>query len=79
MVTWQVVALPEHPPPDHPVNVDPEAGLSLNVTTAPEAKPAEQVAPQSIPDGLLVTVPDPVPDFVTVRVCDAPPLVAKVP
>jgi hypothetical protein len=35
------------------------------------AKPDEQVAPQSIPEGELVTVPVPVPAVVTVSVCDA--------
>ena len=32
------------------------------------SKLAKQVEPQLMPDGLLVTVPLPVPDFVTVRV-----------
>lgn len=53
--------------PDHPVKVEPEAGVAVSVTFDPLAKPALQVAPQSIPVGLLVTVPVPVPARLTVR------------
>jgi hypothetical protein len=34
-LTTQVV-VPEHPPPDQAVNVDPAAGVAVNVTEAPE-------------------------------------------
>jgi hypothetical protein len=55
--------------PLQPVNVDPVAAAAVSVTEVPLAYCAEQVAPQSMPDGELVAVPDPVPALVTVRVC----------
>ena len=61
------VPVPEQSP-DQPVKVSPAVGAAVNVTWVPFAKLAEQVAPQSIPDGLLVTVPLPLPAFETVRV-----------
>jgi len=45
----------------------PEAGAAVSVTAVPLVKLAEQVAPQVIPAGLLVTVPVPVPALETVR------------
>ena len=66
-VTTQV-PVPEQPPPLQPVKVEPAAGVAVNVTAVPLAKLAEQVAPQVIPAGKLVTVPLPVPAGVTVRV-----------
>src|SRR6266704_3302625 len=60
--------VPEHPPPLQPVKVEPVAGLAVSVTAVPLVKLAEQVAPQVIPAGELVTVPLPVPAGVTVRV-----------
>src|SRR5437016_2584324 len=66
-VTTQVPA-PEQPPPLQPVKVEPAAGVAVSVTAVPLVKLAEQVAPQVIPAGALVTVPLPVPAGVTVRV-----------
>ena len=66
-VTTQV-PVPEHPPPLQPLKVEPMAGLAVSVTAVPLVKLAEQVAPQVIPAGKLVTVPLPVPAGVTVRV-----------
>src|SRR5438552_1416454 len=66
-VTTQV-PVPEHPPPLQPLKVEPAAGLAVSVTAVPLAKLAEQVAPQVMPAGELVTVPLPVPAGVTVRV-----------
>src|SRR5436190_736268 len=66
-VTVQV-PVPEHPPPLQPVKVEPAAGVAVSVTAVPLAKLTEQVAPQLIPTGELVTVPLPVPAGVTVRV-----------
>jgi hypothetical protein len=65
IVTWHAAA-PEQSP-DQPVNVEPEAGLAVSVTWVPGWNCAEQVEPQFTPDGLDVTVPLPVPAFVTVK------------
>ena len=58
---------PEHAP-DHPVKVEPGSGVGVNVTLVPGLYVSLQSEPQLTPAGLLVTVPLPVPDFVTVRV-----------
>jgi hypothetical protein len=60
-VSWQV-PVPEQPPPDQSVNVEPAAGVAVSVTTVPSLNDAEQLEPQSIPEGELVTDPEPVPD-----------------
>ena len=54
--------------PLQPAKTEPEAGVAVRFTTVPLVKLAEQVAPQEIPAGELVTVPVPVPVSVTVRV-----------
>src|ERR1043166_2290173 len=54
--------------PPQPANVEPESGAAVKLTTVPFAKLAEHVAPQEIPEGVLVTVPAPVPLLATVRV-----------
>ncbi len=59
-VTWHDPA-PLHPPPLHPAKVEVAFGAAVRVTGMPFWKLAEQVAPQAIPDGLLVTVPPPLP------------------
>ena len=64
-VTVQV-PVPEQPPPLQPVKVEPAAEVAVSVTAVPLAKLAEQVAPQVIPAGELVTVPLPVPALLTV-------------
>jgi hypothetical protein len=61
MVTVQV-PVPEQPPPLQPVNVAVEEGTAVKVTSVPLLYDAEQVAPQLIPAGELVTVPGPKPD-----------------
>jgi hypothetical protein len=53
--------------PLQPAKVEPAAGEGVSVTGVPAAKSAVQAAPQSIPGGLLVTVPLPVPALLTVR------------
>jgi hypothetical protein len=50
-----------HPVPLQPPNVEPATGVAVNVTTVALVKEAEQVLPQLMPPGLLVTVPFPVP------------------
>ncbi len=47
---------------------DPCAGLAVRVTDVPTAKLALQTPPQSIPAGLLTTVPPPPPCFATLSV-----------
>jgi len=67
VVTVQV-PVPEQPPPLQPMKTEPASRATPRVTEVPLSKDAEQVPPQSIPAGLLVTVPLPVPALVTVRV-----------
>jgi hypothetical protein len=59
------------PVPVHPVKIDPDDGLAIKSTVVSRSKGAEAVeqpvGPQSIPAGLVLTVPVPVPDFVKVR------------
>ncbi len=61
------VPVPEHPPLQ-PENVEPLLGTAARVTDVPVLNPNEQVTPQLIPAGVLVTVPEPVPLGVTVKV-----------
>jgi len=67
-------------PPLQPVNVEPVAGVAVSVTAVPLANAVEQVAPHEMPVGELVTVPLPVPAFVTARVngCSANVAVTEV-
>src|SRR5439155_3628020 len=60
MVTVQVLA-PAQPPPVQPAKEEPAADAAVRVTAVPLVKLAEQVAPQLMPTGELVTVPLPVP------------------
>jgi hypothetical protein len=66
MLTAQT-PVPEHPPLQ-PVKVDPLSGVAVKTTDALELNVAEQIEPQLIPEGALVTVPLPTPDLVTVSV-----------
>src|SRR4051794_2388285 len=50
------------------LNVDPDAAAAVSVTELPSLNWAEQVAPQLIPDGELVTVPEPLPALEAVKV-----------
>ena len=65
MVTWQG-AVPEQAP-DQPVKAEPWAAEAVRVTSSPSLNWDSQVVPQSIPDGLELTVPWPVPCLLTVR------------
>jgi hypothetical protein len=62
------VPVPVHPAPDQPENVEVASAAAVNTTDVPYAMGAEHVAPQSMPAGADVTVPAPLPSFVTVRV-----------
>ena len=55
------------PPPLQPAKTDPEAGTALSVTVVPPENDREQVVPQLMPLGLLVTVPLPAPFLVVPR------------
>lgn len=57
--------VPAHAPLQ-PANAEPEAGVSVMVTTVPLVKFALHVPGQLMPAGLLVTVPAPFPARVTV-------------
>ena len=61
------VPVPEQPPPDQPVKLDPDAAAAVNFTMVPTVKVCEQVPGQLIPEP--VTVPDPVPANATDSVC----------
>ena len=52
--------------PLQPVKLEPGAATAVSVTLAPFAKSSSQVAPQTMPAGLLVTEPLPVPALTTV-------------
>ena len=53
--------------PVHPAKVEPVPAAAARVTLVPLEKLALHVLPQLIPLGAAVTVPVPVPLFVTVR------------
>jgi hypothetical protein len=69
--SWSIVTVQLSVPlqaPPQPPNLEPAAGAAVKVTVVPCANWAEQLLPQSIPAGELVTVPEPVPALVTVSV-----------
>jgi hypothetical protein len=67
IVSVHVLVFPEQLPLQ-PEKREPAFGLAVNVTELPRAKAAEQLAPQLMPAGLDVTVPEPRPAFVTASV-----------
>ncbi len=69
MVTLQVF-VPVQPDPLHPMKPLSGDAVAVRVTLAPCTKSWEQVAPQLMPAGELVTVPVPLPSRVTERVGD---------
>jgi len=68
IVTLQA-AVPVQLPPQ-PANVEPVDADAVRVTTVPVVKEVVQAVPQLMPTGVLVTVPLPVPDLVTVSAKD---------
>ena len=60
------VALVPLQPPDHPGNLEPDLAAAVSLTDVPGANFAAHVLPQLTPEGLLVTVPAPVPALFTV-------------
>src|SRR4051795_12090739 len=59
-------SVPLHPPPLQPENTDPRLSVAVRVTRVFCGKLAGQVAPPSMPEGLLLPLPEPVPGFDTV-------------
>jgi hypothetical protein len=68
MPTVQVPVLVQTLGVFQPVNVDPAFAVAVSLTLVPVVNEALQVVPQLRPAGLDVTVPDPLPVLVTVRV-----------
>jgi len=69
IVSVHVVVVPLHAPPQ-PLNRAWVPGVAVSVTVAPTLKLAEQLAPQVIPAGPLVTSPAAEPREVTVNVTE---------
>ena len=67
LIVTEHVPVPLQAPLQPAKNEPPAAAVAVRVTVVPCANVAEHVAPQLIPAGVLVTVPEPVPDFVTAR------------
>ena len=70
---WFELSVTLHEPvpeqaPLHPVKIWPDAGVAARLITVPEPPVMEQVAPQLMPAGELVTVPVPVPARLTDKV-----------
>ena len=65
--------VPVQPLPLQQVKVEPAFAAAANVTTVPLLKFVEQVAPQLMPAGVLVTVPLPVPVLLTIKAMGAGP------
>jgi hypothetical protein len=61
LIVTSQLPIPEQPLPDQPSNEDPDPVVAVNVTCVPLAKSCEQVEPQSMPAGELVTLPNPLP------------------
>jgi hypothetical protein len=59
------VPVPTQPPPLHPAKTEPASGAAVSVTVVPVSTEVEQVAPQLIVPGELVTVPEPAPVLLT--------------
>ena len=53
--------------PDQPPNVELASGAAVRVTLVPAAYTSVQSDPQLMPAGADVTIPSPVPAFVTLR------------
>ena len=64
--------VPTHPDPLHPANEEPWAAAADRVTFEPPLNDAEHNDPQSIPAGLLLMVPEPLPRRVTETVYCTP-------
>lgn len=56
--------VPEQPPPDHPAKTEPGTAVAISFTLVPARKRCEQLVPQWIPAGRLVTVPVPLVELI---------------
>src|SRR5215510_6911720 len=65
------VLVPVQPPPDQPVKTEPPVAVAVRTTAPPDGKLAEQLVPQLMPAGALVTLPLPSPARTTVSVTGA--------
>jgi hypothetical protein len=63
--------VPLHPPPAQPAKDEFAAAVAVSVTSVEGSKAALQVCPQLMPEGLLVTLPLPVPAEATVNTGEA--------
>jgi hypothetical protein len=61
----QVEPWPAHGPLAHPANRSLPVGVAVRASWSPDPNSSEQVEPHEIPRGVLTTVPDPEPVFVT--------------
>src|SRR5207247_1887857 len=60
--TWHSVVISvRRQSPDHPPKVEPGSGMAWSVTIVLMSYTAEQVAPHSMPAGVLRTIPPPTP------------------
>ena len=64
----------EHEAPLQPTKVDPAAGEAVKVTVIPAGNALLQFAPQEIPTGLELIVPNPVPPLPTESTKEVGPL-----
>ena len=55
------LAVPEHPPPVHPVKTDLSSATAVRLTWPSASKSAAHTSPQVMPSGSLVIVPPPSP------------------
>ena len=67
------VPVPEQAPLQ-PAKVEPLAAVAVSVTLVPDATDSAHVAPQLMPAGALVTVPEPVPALASESVAVVPPV-----
>src|SRR6266446_2899338 len=61
--------------PLQPAKVEVAAGVAVSTTAVPPMKVAEQLVPQVIPVGVLVTIPEPVPALTTASATVDDPIV----
>jgi len=57
-----------HKPPADQNAAEPAAGIGVRITVVPLVTVTEHVVPQSSPGGVIVTVPEPLPDVTTASV-----------